>query len=117
MKCIVTGGCGFIGSHMVDRLLAEGHEVVVLDNCSTGRLKNLEHHKKNNNLSIEVCDINDPKSYAFYEGADKVFHLAALADIVPSIQMPLQYHHSNVNGTVSVLEACRKARVKRVVYA
>lgn len=118
MNIIVTGGCGFIGSHMVDRLLEEGHQVKVIDNCSTGRLKNLEHHSSNKNLTIYQEDINDISATAsIYENTDLVFHFAALADIVPSIVMPMQYHHSNVNGTVSVLEACRNAGVKKLVYA
>lgn len=117
MKCIVTGGCGFIGSHTVDRLLAEKHEVIVIDNCSTGRQSNLDHHKGNKSLHIAIADINDPKTGEFYQGVDVVFHLAALADIVPSIQHPLPYHHSNVNGTIQVLEHARQANVKKVVYA
>ena len=118
MNAIVTGGCGFIGSHMVDRLLNEGYQVKVIDNCSTGRLKNLEHHSSNKNLTIYQEDINDIKATSYiYENTELVFHFAALADIVPSIVMPMQYHHSNVNGTISVLEACRKAGVKKLVYA
>lgn len=114
---LVTGGCGFIGSHMVDRLLAEGHRVTVIDNCSTGRLSNLDHHKGNSSLTIVEADINDPSTAASYEGIELVFHLAALADIVPSIQHPGPYHNSNVNGTISVLENCRKHNVGKVVYA
>lgn len=117
MKCIVTGGCGFIGSHAVDRLLAENHDVVVIDNCSTGRQSNLDHHKENGALHISIADIGDPKTAELYEGVDIVFHFAALADIVPSIQHPLPYHNSNVNGTIQVLEHARKANVKKVVYA
>jgi UDP-glucose 4-epimerase len=118
MKILVTGGCGFIGSHMVDRLLGEGHRVIVLDNCSTGRIENLEHHKGSPNLSVHICDISDYSSIEnYFEGVDKVFHIAALADIVPSIQEPLTYHRSNVDGTVNVLEASRKYNIKRLVYA
>ena len=117
MICLVTGGCGFIGSHMVDRLLSEGHEVRVIDNCSTGRLANLEHHRNNQKLEIMEADINDPNTKDMYKDVDLVFHLAALADIVPSIQHPLPYHHSNVNGTITVLENCRHAGVKKIVYA
>jgi UDP-glucose 4-epimerase len=118
MKVLVTGGCGFIGSHMVDRLLKDGHEVVVLDNCSTGRLENLEHHKGNKNLRVEVCDIADFSAIeSHFKGAERVFHLAALADIVPSIQQPLKYHEANVDGTINVLEAGRRNEVKRFIYA
>jgi UDP-glucose 4-epimerase len=114
----VTGGCGFIGSHLVDRLLAEGHEVRIIDNLSTGRLQNLEHHKAHNHLQIHIADITDhAQILPFFEGVDTVYHLAALADIVPSIENPFNYHRSNVDGTISVLEAARAADVKRFVYA
>lgn len=116
MKAVVTGGAGFIGSHMVDRLLAEGHDVVVIDNCSTGRLENLLHQKDNKHLSVHVADIAGDDIRPFFEGADWVFHLAALADIVPSIQQPFPYHRSNVDGTIAVLEAARAAGVKRFMY-
>jgi UDP-glucose 4-epimerase len=117
-KAIITGGCGFIGSHLTDRLLKEGYEVTVIDNMSTGRRINLDHIKDNRHLTIIEADINDSeKITSYFEGIDTVFHIAALADIVPSIERPLDYYNSNVNGTVSVLEACRKHGVKRMVYA
>src|SRR4051794_20794071 len=101
---VVTGGAGFIGSHVVDLLLEKNWQVRVIDNFSTGRVDNLSHLKENPNLHIHGADINDPQTAALFEGASWVLHLAALADIVPSIQHPLDYHHSNVNGTVRVLE-------------
>lgn len=117
MKSIVTGGCGFIGSHIVDRLLAEGHEVVVIDNCSTGRRENLAHQEGNKRLSIVEADICDYEKIApLFMGTDWVFHMAALADIVPSIQRPEDYFHSNVDGTFSVLQAAKEANVKRFMY-
>ena len=117
MKSLVTGGCGFIGSHIVDRLLKEGHEVIVIDNCSTGRLENIEHQKGNKNLSIVEADICDHGKIApLFRGVDWVFHMAALADIVPSIQRPEDYFHSNVDGTFSVLQASKAAGVKRFLY-
>ncbi|MCR5796424.1 MAG: SDR family oxidoreductase [Eubacterium sp.] len=117
MISVVTGGCGFIGSHMVDRLLAEGHEVRVIDNFSTGRPENLEHQKGNEKLTILEADICDQdKIGSVFQGADWVFHFAALADIVPSIQKPQDYFHSNVDGTFSVLEAAKKAGIKRFMY-
>ena len=118
MKTIVTGGAGFIGSHLVDLLLAEGHEVLVLDNFSTGRPQNLAHQKDNPNLKLIEADIADYSlTEPYFQGIDWVFHLAALADIVPSIQRPADYHHSNVDGTLSVLEAARKHKIKRFIYA
>jgi len=117
MKSIVTGGCGFIGSHIVDRLINEGHEVVVIDNYSTGRLENLDHHKNDKRLTIVEEDIcNYEKIVPLFIGADWVFHMAALADIVPSIQNPAAYFHSNVDGTFSVLQAAKMAKVKRFMY-
>lgn len=118
MNSLVTGGCGFIGSHMVDKLLSEKHHVTVIDNMSTGRIKNLDHLKNNPNLKIAEADINDfEKIYTLFEGIDNVFHLAALADIVPSIENPVAYHRSNVDGTLCILEACRRKNVKRIIYA
>lgn len=117
MKSLVTGGCGFIGSHIVDRLLTEGHEVIVIDNCSTGRPENLDHQKGNAKLKTVLADICDYETIApHFEGVDWVFHLAALADIVPSIQKPREYFHSNVDGTFSVLQAAKAAGVKRFMY-
>lgn len=117
-KCLVTGGAGFIGSHLVERLLDDGYSVVVIDNYSTGRPENLAHLTQNLNLAVHESNIADGEAIIpLFEGVDWVFHLAALADIVPSIQDPMNYHRSNVDGTVTVLEAARKAEVKRFVYA
>ncbi len=118
MNSLITGGCGFIGSHLTDRLLKEGHRVTVVDNMSTGRRKNLEHAVEIKNLTIVEADVNDfEKIHPYFEGVDNVFHLAALADIVPSIENPVAYHRSNADGTVSVLESCRKHGVKRIIYS
>lgn len=117
MKAIVTGGCGFIGSHMVDRLLAEGHEVVVIDNCSTGRLENLAHQRNNACLKVYQLDIcNYAEIQPLFVDVDWVFHMAALADIVPSIQDPAAYFRSNVDGTFSVLQAAKKVNIKKFLY-
>ena len=118
MKTIVTGGCGFIGSHLVDKLLGCGHEVTVLDNFSTGRVENLEHQKSNKSLKIIEADIcNQNKIMKYFINIDWVFHLAALADIVPSIKNPQKYFKSNVDGTFSVLQVSKKYKVKRFIYA
>jgi UDP-glucose 4-epimerase len=117
MNAIVTGGAGFIGSHLVERLLADGHEVTVVDNLSTGRKENLSPVSGNPRCRLVVADINDSKALeGVFKGAQWVFHLAALADIVPSVVNPLTYHASNVDGTISVLEASRKAGVRRFIY-
>lgn len=114
---LVTGGAGFIGSHLVECLLRERCRVTVLDNFSTGRPQNLAHMRQNAGLQIHGVDSADLEAIqGFFSGVDCVFHLAALADIVPSIQRPLDYHRSNVDGTASVVEAARKAGVRRFIY-
>ena len=118
MKTLVTGGAGFIGSHLVDRLLADGHEVTVLDNFATGREENLAQHRGAPHFRLKRVDITDWAALQpCFEGIDWVFHLAGLADIVPSIQRPQDYHRVNVDGTVNVLEASRLAGVSRLVYS
>lgn len=117
MKTLITGGAGFIGSHLTERLLKDRHKVIVLDNFSTGRKENLSHLKNNSKLRIIKADITNFKAIApQFKNIDWVFHLAALADIVPSIVRPLDYHQSNVDGTINVLEASRLNNVKRFIY-
>lgn len=114
----MTGGAGFIGSHLVDRLLNNGYKVIVVDNFSTGRPGNLAHLRGHPGLEIRKAEVSEyDEIKPFFNEIDSVFHLAALADIVPSIQRPLDYHRSNVDGTIAVLEAARSAGVKRFVYA
>lgn len=118
VRALVTGGAGFIGSHLVDRLLAEGDEVVAVDNLACGTDVNLANAQKHPAFRLHVADIADHAAIApLFRGVDWVFHLGALADIVPSIQQPLRYHRANVDGTIVVLEASRAAGVKRFVYA
>jgi UDP-glucose 4-epimerase len=116
-RCVVTGGAGFIGSHLVERLLRDGHDVVVLDNFATGRPQNLSHAAGDESLQVREVDIARDDLDGVFEAGDWVFHLAALADIVPSIEAPLEYHRVNVDGTVAVLEAARAAGAARLVYA
>ena len=114
---LVTGGAGFIGSHLVDRLLAEGRRVRAVDNLFVGRLSNLERHAANPNLEFIEADVADARAVdAACKGIERVFHLAARADVVPSIQQPEAYFRANVDGTFSVLEAARRHGVKRFVY-
>jgi UDP-glucose 4-epimerase len=116
-RYIVTGGAGFIGSHLTDRLLKDGNSVCVIDNFSTGRPENLAHQKNNKNLSLIEADISDfDKIAPYFKDADTVFHIAALADIVPSIVKPFNYYKSNVAGTMNVVEASRLAGVKKLLY-
>jgi UDP-glucose 4-epimerase len=116
-RAIVTGGAGFIGSHLVERLLTDGWHVAVLDSLITGRLANLATVSGHPRLEIHEVDVVDHAAIRpRFNGVERVFHLAALADIVPSIQRPLDYHRANVDGTISVLEAAREAGVRRFVY-
>ena len=118
MKTLVTGGAGFIGSHLAEHLLAEGHSVVVLDNFSTGQKNNIKVFAKHPDFTLLERNIADPRGLQeCFEGIDWVFHLAGLADIVPSIEHPDQYYDSNVTGTFQVLQAAKNAGVKRFVYA
>ncbi len=115
MKAVVTGGAGFIGSHVVDALLAEDIKVTVLDNFSTGRPQNIEHVR--DRIKIVECDLGVEENWAqHFKNADWVVHLAALADIVPSIQHPEAYFRANVDGTFNVLQAAKNAGVKRFIY-
>ncbi|EMN47124.1 3-beta hydroxysteroid dehydrogenase/isomerase family protein [Leptospira interrogans str. L1207] len=116
MKALVTGGAGFIGSHLVDLLLENQFEVTVLDNFSAGRAFNLNHVKEK--IDLVECDLSIQEDWIKkFQSVDYVFHLAALADIVPSIQNPEGYFQSNVTGTLNVLQASRHYGVKRFVYA
>lgn len=115
---LVTGGLGFIGSHLVDRLLGAGESVTVLDNLATGRLQNLAHQDGNPDLRIKILNVDQAPDLAdHFQSVDTVYHLAALADIVPSIENPAAYHRANVNGTVAVMEAARVSGVQKLVYA
>lgn len=118
MKTLVTGGAGFIGSHLTELLIARGHEVIVVDNLTSGRVENLRSIADPSKLQFANVDIRDFSSLRpLFEGVDWVFHLAGLADIVPSIEMPAQYYSTNVSGTFNVLECARQSGVKRFVYA
>lgn len=114
-RALVTGGCGFIGSHLVELLVAQGHQVTVVDNLATGHLQNLVSVK--DSVTFVEADITefDQISPAF-QNQDWIFHLAALADIVPSINNPEAYYKTNVTGTFNVLQAARQHKCQRFVY-
>jgi UDP-glucose 4-epimerase len=115
---VVTGGAGFIGSHMVDNLLAHGYRVHAVDNLVSGRVSNLAQQKSNPDLVFEERDIRalEPGN-SLFAGAKLVIHFAGIGDIVPSIERPLEYMSANVQGTVHVLECARHAGVQKLVYA
>ncbi len=115
---LVTGGAGFIGSHMVDLLLARGFRVRVADSLAGGRESNLAQHKNEARLSFERRDVRSLKPEdRIFAGADYVFHFAGIGDIVPSIEQPAEYMSANIQGTVAVLEGARAAGAKKFVYS
>ncbi|MGH9043931.1 MAG: NAD-dependent epimerase/dehydratase family protein [Acidimicrobiales bacterium] len=121
MRALVTGGAGFIGSALVDRLLAEGHEVDVVDDLSTGSLTNLMEARSDvsNPVRIDQLDICEPELVELCElrRPEVIFHLAAQASVPASVSDPLFDARVNVSGTVNVLEAARRAGTERIVFA
>ena len=114
MKVLITGGAGFIGSHLAEEL-SKNYKVTVLDNFSTGRRKNLNHLKK---IKVVKCDISKTGNWQkHFKNVKCVFHLAALADVVPSINYPEKYYKSNVTGTLNVMQACRDYKVNKLIYS
>jgi len=113
MKTLVTGGAGFIGSHLVDRLIKEGHQVTIIDNLSTGYKRNLNPKAKF--VRVDIRNLAQIKRY--FVGKDFVFHLAALPRIQPSIIDPHLTNENNITGTLNILLASHKTRVKRAIYS
>jgi UDP-glucose 4-epimerase len=117
-RAIVTGGAGFIGSHIVQELVERGSQVIIVDNLSTGRLENIEPFLKKTSVKFVEGDVTD---LAFLEdvfkGADYVFHQAAIASVQKSIEDPISSHNTNVTGTLNVLVAARNNKIKKVVFA
>lgn len=116
MKYLVTGGAGFIGSNLVNVLLKEGHEVIIVDDLSTGNRDRIPSHA--HFQCFDISKASWPQALiALMRGVDVVFHMAAAARVQPSIQKPLEFHNVNVNGTLNLLIAAHDAGVKRVVYS
>ena len=115
MKALVTGGAGFIGSHIVDRLLADGHEVTVLDDLSTGHRKNLQEHDKLTIIEGDIVNFDTVSN--LMQGVDWVFHKAAVASVPKTVNDPVGSSAVNYQGTLHILEAARQNNVKRVVFA
>lgn len=115
-KVLVTGGAGFIGSHIVEAMYRKGAEVVVIDNLSTGKIENILPFLSD--IDFIKGDVNDIEVLKeLMKGVDVVFHQAALGSVPRSIEEPMNIHINNSSGTLSVLIAAQKAGVKRVVYA
>jgi len=115
---LVTGGAGFIGSHVVDLLLEKNYIVRVIDDLSEGNEDNLLHHKSNPKLILEkknICNLIDKEN--IFKDVDSVFHFAGKGDVVPSIENPVLYFETNFNGTMKVLEASKNANINSFVYA
>ena len=110
---LVTGGAGFIGSHLVDALIEHNDKVIVLDNLSTGQRENI--NKKAQFIEVDLRDLEEIKPY--FKGIDYVFHCAALVPVEPSIIDPIKYHNHNINGALNVLVAARDAKVKKLIYS
>ncbi len=117
-KVIVTGGAGFIGAHLTRRLMGDGYQVTVLDDLSTGKLKNVEKTLSGNSIDFVQGSITDPDLLGkLFPGVDSVFHLAAIPSVPRSISEPVLSHQVNASGTLNVLLAARDAGVNRVIYS
>ena len=117
LKSVITGGAGFIGSNLANHLVKIGHKVIILDNFVSGKRSNLEHLKKKDVKIIKI-DVSKNKNLNKYlKGADYIFHLAAFAQIMPSIKNPKKYFKNNVIGTLNVLEAAKSKKIKKLIYA
>lgn len=113
MRILVTGGAGFIGSHLVDRLIEQGHKVIVIDNLSTGKKENLNPEADFHQL--DICDFEKIKP--LFQNVDYVFHLAAIPRVPISVEKPIFTSKANILGTISVFKAASESKVKRVIFA
>ena len=115
MKCLVTGGAGFIGSNLVNRLIDDGHDVSIIDNLSTGKKENINPKAVFHN--IDICEMHIKGLCSMFEGVDVVFHTAAKARVQPSIDNPIDFNNVNVGGTLNILQACVDYGVIRFIYS
>ena len=115
MRAIVTGGAGFIGSNLVDRLINDGHDVIIIDNLSTGKEKNINPKAKF--YRKDITQMRRGSDFTIFEGVDVVFHTAASARVQPSIEDPISFNDVNVSGTLNLLKACVDYGVKRFVFS
>ncbi|MCR8455913.1 MAG: SDR family NAD(P)-dependent oxidoreductase [Crenarchaeota archaeon] len=117
-KALVTGGAGFIGSHLVDKLVSKGWYVRVVDNFSSGRLENVEHHRSNSRVEVSKGDLKDPRvAEESVKDVDIVFHYAANPEVRVSTTNPEVHFNENILATFNLLEAMRKRGVREIVFA
>ena len=115
-RIVITGGAGFIGSHLAEYLLKKKNKITIIDNFSTGSLSNIQKIK--DKVEIVRADISKIGSWkSSFKNKDIIFHLAALSDIVPSVEKPIDYFNSNVVATINVLETTKKYKIKKFIYA
>jgi len=114
MRFIVTGGAGFIGSHLTEQLLSDGHDVTVVDNLSTGSLQNLPKHPQ---LKLVIKDISKCQPKDFIEPIDGIAHLAATPSVTQSWLQPLKAHHNNLSATIAIFQLCQALNIPRLVFA
>ncbi len=113
-RILVTGCAGFIGSHLSETLLKKGYKVVGVDNLSNGKLTNIQSFRNNKNFTFLKCNVGDKEKLSeTLSHVDIVYHLAALADIVPSIKNPDVYFNSNVNSTFNLVRSCEKKKLRK----
>ncbi|OGJ84195.1 MAG: hypothetical protein A2268_10580 [Candidatus Raymondbacteria bacterium RifOxyA12_full_50_37] len=116
MNYFITGGCGFIGSHIAEELVSEGHQVKIYDNLASGHLKNIDHLKSRVSfIQADICDFDRLKEEM--KGMDYVFHEAALVSVFDSVERPFDNNAINITGTLNVLSAARENKIKRAVMA
>ncbi|BAY78625.1 UDP-glucose 4-epimerase [Nostoc linckia NIES-25] len=114
MHFIVTGGAGFIGSHLTEQLLSEGHRVTVVDNLTTGRLENLPKHPRLTFLQKDIL-ICQPEDFTLK--VDGIAHLAAISSVTESLYRPLEAHHNNLSATLAVIQLCQALAIPKLVFA
>ena len=120
MNVVVTGAAGFIGSHICERLIKSNkiRKISAIDHLKDGKLRNLKDALKSSKLKFFKCDIrNKKKLNKIFSSHDVIIHLAALSDIVPSIEEPMDYLETNINGTLNILETMRQTKIKKIIYA
>lgn len=118
MKILVTGGCGFIGSHFVDLAISQNDEIVIIDNLLSGKLDNIEHANKTGNVKVfkeDILNLNKVKSN--FSDVDAIVHFAARTGVIESLEKPQEFAEVNISGTISLLELCREYNITKFVLA